>query len=43
MDLYGRSYPKEPTPEAMEAEIKELDLPVKFLNPELGKVYSFTK
>lgn len=31
------------TPEAMEAEIKKLGLAVKFLNPELGKVYSFTK
>jgi L-ascorbate metabolism protein UlaG (beta-lactamase superfamily) len=31
------------TPEAMEAEIKKLGLPVTFLNPELGKVYSFTK
>ncbi len=31
------------SPEAMEAEIKKLDLPVAFLNPELGKVYSFTK
>ena len=31
------------TPEAMEAEIKKLGLPVTFLNPELGKVYTFTK
>ena len=31
------------SPEAMEAEIKRLGLPVTFLNPELGKVYSFTK
>ena len=31
------------TPEQMEAEIKKLNLPVKFLSPELGKVYSFTK
>lgn len=31
------------SPEAMEAEIKKLGLPVTFLNPELGKVYSFTK
>jgi L-ascorbate metabolism protein UlaG (beta-lactamase superfamily) len=31
------------TPEAMEAEIKKLELPVTFLNPELGKVYTFTK
>ena len=31
------------TPAAMEAEIKKLGLPVTFLNPELGKVYSFTK
>ena len=31
------------SPEAMEAEIKKLDLPVTFLNPELGKVYSFSK
>lgn len=31
------------TPEAMEAEIKKLGLPVKFLNPELGRVYTFTK
>lgn len=31
------------TPQAMEAEIKKLGLPVTFLNPELGKVYSFTK
>ena len=30
-------------PLAMEAEIKKLGLPVTFLNPELGKVYSFTK
>jgi len=27
----------------MEAEIKKLGLPVTFLNPELGKVYTFTK
>jgi L-ascorbate metabolism protein UlaG (beta-lactamase superfamily) len=31
------------TPQQMEAEIKKLGLPVTFLNPELGKVYSFTK
>lgn len=31
------------SPLAMEAEIKKLGLPVTFLNPELGKVYSFTK
>ena len=31
------------TPEQMEAEIKKLKLPVKFINPELGKVYTFTK
>ena len=31
------------TPEQMEAEIKKLNLPVKFISPELGKVYSFTK
>lgn len=31
------------SPEAMEAEIKKLGLPVAFLNQELGKVYSFTK
>jgi L-ascorbate metabolism protein UlaG (beta-lactamase superfamily) len=31
------------SPAAMEAEIKKLGLPVTFLNPELGKVYSFTK
>ncbi len=31
------------TPQAMEAEIKKLGLPVTFLNPELGEVYSFTK
>jgi len=27
----------------MEAEIKKLGLPVTFINPELGKVYTFTK
>jgi len=32
-----------PTPEEMEAEIKKIGLPVTFINPELGKVYSFTK
>lgn len=31
------------TPAAMEAEIKKLGLPVTFVNPELGKVYTFTK
>ncbi len=31
------------SPEEMEAEIKKLKLPVKFINPELGKVYSFMK
>jgi hypothetical protein len=31
------------TPEQMAAEIKKLELPVTFLNPELGKVYTFTK
>lgn len=31
------------TPQELEAEIKKLDLPVTFINPELGKVYSFTK
>ncbi|MBI2985822.1 MAG: MBL fold metallo-hydrolase [Deltaproteobacteria bacterium] len=31
------------SPEAMEAEIKKLGLPVTFLNPELGEAYSFTK
>ena len=31
------------SPAEMEAEIKKLGLPVTFLNPELGKVYSFTK
>ncbi|MBI2359491.1 MAG: MBL fold metallo-hydrolase [Deltaproteobacteria bacterium] len=31
------------SPEQMEAEIKKLGLPVTFLNPELGKVYTFTK
>ncbi len=31
------------TPEQMEAEIKKLGLPMTFLNPELGKVYTFTK
>ncbi|MBI3067719.1 MAG: MBL fold metallo-hydrolase [Betaproteobacteria bacterium] len=31
------------TPEAMEAEIRKLDLPVQFIKPELGKVYTFTK
>lgn len=31
------------TPEEMEAEIKKLGLSVTFLNPELGKVYSFKK
>lgn len=31
------------SPEQMEAEIKKLGLPVTFLNPELGKVYSFAK
>lgn len=32
-----------PTPAAWEAEIKKLDLPVAVLNPELGRVYTFTK
>jgi hypothetical protein len=27
----------------MDAEIKKLGLPVSFLNPELGKIYTFTK
>jgi len=27
----------------MEAEIKKLGLPVTFLNPELGRFYTFTK
>ena len=31
------------SPEEMETEIKKLGLPVTFLNPEVGKVYSFTK
>ena len=31
------------SPAEMEAEIKKLGLPVTFLNPELGKVYSFAK
>lgn len=31
------------SPEQMEAEIKKLGLPVTFLNPELGKIYSFAK
>jgi len=31
------------SPAEMEAEIKKLGLPVTFLNPEIGKVYSFTK
>lgn len=31
------------TPQAWEAEVKKLKLPVKVLNPDLGKVYSFTK
>ena len=31
------------SPEQMEAEIKKLGLPVTFINPEVGKVYSFTK
>ncbi|OGQ50529.1 MAG: hypothetical protein A3I10_02385 [Deltaproteobacteria bacterium RIFCSPLOWO2_02_FULL_57_26] len=30
-------------PERMEAEIKKLGLPVTFLNPELGRFYTFTK
>lgn len=31
------------SPQEMEAEIKKLKLPVKFINPELGKVYTFVK
>ncbi len=31
------------SPEQMEAEIKKLGLPVTFIKPEVGKVYSFTK
>lgn len=31
------------TPQAWEAEVKKLKLPVKVLNPDLGKVYNFTK
>jgi len=31
------------SPEQMEGEIKKLGLPVTFLNPEVGKVYSFAK
>ena len=31
------------TPQALEAEIKKLGLPATFINPELGKVYTFTK
>jgi len=31
------------TPQTMEAEIKKLELPVTFLNPELGKVPTFSK
>ena len=31
------------SPEQMEGEIKKLGLPVTFINPEVGKVYTFTK
>ena len=37
-----KTRPGAASPEAMEAEIKKLGLPVTFLNAELGKVYSLT-
>ena len=38
-----RPEPGTPSPKDMEDGIKSLNLPVEFLNPEVGREYTFTK